>query len=1448
MPKINSIMSTEVALDTVKASSSLKSLTSVVKTFNDGWKSTVSALHAAGDDFGAASAKVDGLTKVIAAQEDKIEAIKAKQQDLGTVTSDTAEKFMALQDRIDSLKAKQNSLDDVTGKNKDAYDELGNQIKDLQDQQHDLEGVTTQTAQAYLRYQQEIDRSTIQLNRYKAQQSDARDVLERYEKGIFSLNRAMTDNDNLLSAQADKYRANGDEYDALGTDAERLKDKIASLQAIQNKEKDILAEVKERNGEDSEAYTKQATVVAQLGAKIGDLRTKLNDTLKAQEDSKISLERSKLGINELNDSIRKSDDLYQTQEERLKANGDDYEALSLKAHHTAEQIRDFSEVLAKEKEVLATIKDDTGVDSDEYQRQAMVVEKLRTKIADLNKSYQETAHSMRNFGEDNHIFSKVGESLDKLDEKARDTGHIFGKVLGAHLVADGISNALQNVGFHMQDLISKGNQFDIEQQKMQASWNTLAGSAKKGNQLVNSVNQLAIKTGQATDTVNELEQGFYHLHSSKPEADAMTSAMLNMGDAVGLTGDQLEEVSHDMVDSLSRGKLTEMGLNQISQYFPMFRDELAKTLTQINHGKKVTTQDLAQMTKKGQISAQVVEKTFENLGNGKYKDAVNNMMSTAWGSFRTISSMIPRLFGSSMQQIENMRNPILLAVSKWSTDPQTMKKFQELGTNIGRQLNHIISAFGGKKINVTKGLDHAIDAINRSVTKLGHSIVSHRAVIKEFVSAMRQVGSLSMKVFIQALRMMLPVLNQVLRLIGKNPKAFVNFAAAMMITTKATRLLSAAFKGLDVIHGAVSGLLMASKATKDLGTGTTVASRGAGLLTKGWKGLNVALKANVIALVVQALVFLGIELIHLYNTNKTFRRSVNNIVNDFRHIPETIGKVGAEIRNLWDSCWSHVGSFFSSIWHGISSTFNSCWSGVKNSIGSGLSFISSIWSNTWSNISSFFGGIWSGIKSTASNSITSIHDKLNYWLNKISDMWTHIWNGMHSALRHVWSGIKSTIRSGINDVIGGLNDMIGAVNNLWHFFTGKNALGKLSYVHFANGGTVGDNQMVMVNDGGGSDYKELIQTPDDQFLMADERNQVLPLPVGSRVYNGQETRQIMNMFGIPHYAKGGVVGFLNFAGHELSDFGKWIKDKWDSIVKFLKHPLKSIESFLKGVESKVLGHTHIPSFVNLIIGLLNKIAKPMSDWFKKGLSKLKQQHDASVGAGVTMNNVGAHTGSWAGDIRKIADEMHVHVSDSDMQALLHRIQKESGGNQSVRQQVWDVNMANGDPAMGLFQYIPPTFAAWSLPGHTNILSGDDQIRAVFNDSNWRSDIRMPGGWGPTGHRVFANGGIATQASIFGEAGPEMAIPMSRMKSTRAWQLLKVLVDYESGNSTPSFNHDVGNDNSLINEIKELRKTVSALVKLNAQQLSAIKAQGSFNPQHQYVQQALDQSMSNLQSF
>ena len=412
------------------------------------------------------------------------------------------------------------------------------------------------------------------------------------------------------------------------------------------------------------------------------------------------------------------------------------------------------------------------------------------------------------------------------------------------------------------------------------------------------------------------------------------------------------------------------------------------------------------------------------------------------------------------------------------------------------------------------------------------------------------------------------------------------------------------------------------------------------------------------------------------------------------------------------------------------------------------------------------------------------------------------------------------------------------------------AVGGLAY---ASGGGVSDNGKALVGEAG----PELRYKPySGKFdILGAQGAQLADLEAGDEILNADDTAKLLsgNFVGtLPGYAK----GITN-----LSDFIKKVKDKASDIFGDIKDDaLKAIKDIgnpidkLKDIAKKAFNLDSVKDLGSvphdISKGAVDKSIKGIGDFLKNLVDKVKDHMDSEV-AGISAKNIGPGAGNWASVIRKVADATHTNVSDSDMQALLARIQKESGGNQSIRQQVWDINMANGNPAQGLFQYVPSTFAAWAVPGHTNILSGEDQIYAVFNDSNWRSDIRMPGGWGPTGHRVFANGGIATEPSIFGEDGPEMAIPLASPKRSRGYELLGKVVSMFAAEE-PSRAAVNTTDNSRVEELLEQNNALmQALINVANGQLNALNS-GNTNTQVAknafYNACGMDQKRTDFQSI
>lgn len=473
-------------------------------------------------------------------------------------------------------------------------------------------------------------------------------------------------------------------------------------------------------------------------------------------------------------------------------------------------------------------------------------------------------------------------------------------------------------------------------------------------------------------------------------------------------------------------------------------------------------------------------------------------------------------------------------------------------------------------------------------------------------------------------------------------------------------------------------------------------------------------------------------------------------------------------------------------------------------------------------------------------------------------------NQSQSVVNHATSQANSTMKAN-SEQASGLGKIWNAIVSFFNKLTkpfgvksiesaslsgGYSAVGGLAY---ASGGGVSDNGKALVGEAG----PELRYKPySGKFdILGAQGAQLADLEAGDEILNADDTAKLLsgNFVGtLPGYAKGTT---------NLSDFIKKVKDKASDIFGDIKDDaLKAIKDIgnpidkLKDIAKKAFNLDSVKDLGSvphdISKGAVDKSIKGIGDFLKNLVDKVKDHMDSEV-AGISAKNIGPGAGNWASVIRKVADATHTNVSDSDMQALLARIQKESGGNQSIRQQVWDINMANGNPAQGLFQYVPSTFAAWAVPGHTNILSGEDQIYAVFNDSNWRSDIRMPGGWGPTGHHVFANGGIANEPSIFGEDGPEMAIPLASPKRSRGYELLGKVVSMFAAEE-PSQAAVNTTDNSRVEELLEQNNALmQALINVANGQLNALN-NGSTNTQVAknafYNAFGMDQKRTNFQSI
>ncbi|WP_323064208.1 tape measure protein [Limosilactobacillus reuteri] len=1517
MAKVSNVMATKVALDMVEASSAVKNLTTLVNSHTQAWKAQTVALRSAGDYVGAARAKYEGLGNAISAQREKIEALERKQSEMNNIDKKTADQYMELRSKLNQYRSEMDKLDTSTAKGEARSKELAEQIAKTKEQLNGLDTGTVKSAEQFLRYGQQVERAKAKLASLEAQQQRAAQQIDVENSGVIRLTASMRTQAALATATAERLRSEGNSYQAMGVEVNGLRAKLDSLRQIQSREAELLESTKARSGETSEAYMRQATRVEELGTKIQETRSKLNE---------------------------------------------------------------------------------------------------------LNETMSKTPHGW---------LAGVSARLDNIQGKADRVSTSFGRIFGATAAANMFTGTLGSVQARVGDLTKAGIDYNFEQNKMVATWTTLTGSAKKAGPLVDSINNMSKATGQNVDIVNELEQGFYHLNSSKKQADGMTSSLLNMADAVGLNGDQIKAVEQDMVHGMATGKITQGELNQIGSYFPMIDEAMAKHFN-------TTVAGMRQMASAGKISAKDLQEVFEQLGNGKYKEAAENMMNSYFGVFRTIQSRTPQLVGDITKPFMNISNPFLKSVRNWVNDKSTDAEFTKLGNQMARSMNQIISAFGGTNVSATKLMDNAIRGLTAGVQKFGDIVSSHHTQIANFFSAFKTGSAAQAKIFASVFMDLSKVMLPVLDTMAKFPKTSAALITSFLLASRAVKTLQASIKGLETIK-TVSGVIGTfgqkiksipnrkitkiqvdgAQSTRDLqsysnrleripktkrtvvSASTTQANRNLGAVQRQAqrvpRAINVRATANTAQAVTSIarvgttsqtaatlsrtsftligtsakiastglsliggpagaimLVIQGFQL--LYQHSAKFRKFVDGIANAAKSMASKVGRwfgnmatsAGKHINRMaqsakrgWNNMnrtsqqssqreirlhnqmaqhnqraaqqmWSRlsrswlqgwnlnnrltrqgvqqqiqqhrtmstrIAVFNTQLWNRSRQAFTKGWNDLRNSTRNGTNNInnefnqmkvavgqraqqamndaknhfqrgySDIKSNTsgwrgdmaniWSDTRGKIGNIADNLRGDATNKFSDMHSKLNdltdNGLGKMHDAWHNRLEGIAEVVTnsggHIFNQFKNVLNNLAKPFESLINGIKDGVNWILDHVGGDGKLGSFSFPGFANGtnGPIERDQLALLNDAPGSHYQEMVHraSTGETFMLPAKRNMLFPLQKGDEVLDGERSHKLATMMQMPIPHANGAIG----------DFFSGLWNGAKELEDIAEDALKNVVGFGKSLFTHFVANITPKSTDSLNSGLKLNLpgfyAEHLKEWMKKQLDDL--------GSDTPKN------GNWAPVVKKALRKNGLPDSEAYVNAWLKQIQTESGGNpKAVQGNIGDINNATGDLAKGLVQTISATFNAYKFPGHGNIFNGYDNLLAGIAYA--KAKYGASGMLSVIGHgHGYANGGIATTPSIFGEAGPEMAIPLDTMKSTRAWQLLRQVVNYYSGEQTTN------NNKTTLVDLSKVEKKFDAVLAQNAALINAIErligvTDSANNPTARYRRTQRDINLAQAQSL
>lgn len=1275
------------------------------------------------------------------------------------------------------------------------------------------------------------------------------------------VNGALGDLQRIINTTNSAWRSASQAMLATGDKLGALKTKINGLSDVMDAERAKIDALKQQQNDLDVTTVKGARSYARYQSQIDRLNASIARQTAQQKRAQESLDYYSSGLGKLKNAYELNNKASEAFVERLRAEGHSYSANRQELRATKHSLSNLKEQYSIQKAELQRLGETLGTTDEKYRKQNIVLNKTATEMAKTKDKISGLRRSLVGLPESKKVNIKTNAETE--ERHVRSLGEVVkGSVIGIGVASTAMAG-LALVTSHVGDAVNRVDTLN----NAKRTFSNMGFQAKDTNKamkdLQDSIMGLLTPLNEATKGVEMVASSTHDVKQAQKVWSALNDAVIGFGG----TTDDVNRATRELTESFSNGKI------QGKQWNALMNEGLGPALNAIAKEMHMTTGELRDGLSSGKISVKQFQDALIQLdtkGGGGLKSLHKIAMDSTKGIHTAMknavtaitrglgdvivgwSTMMKKLTGSNLSEtitkLGKKGEQALEALSKsLSGVPKViqgaMPAIKAFKSIFGDLFHGMLDGAKNALEPFSNAIKHVNDACKggrafKGFSNLMKDLASHHAIIKTLGASITAVA-----VGIGALKIAKTVkagLSGLFSLLTGNPFALVAVSISAVVAG-----LVELYKQSPKFRNFCKTLLEATKSA--FGTIGQIVKGTVGIfagVAKGWNHFCGNMATDTINLSNKVARGFG-------NAKKTvsdfFKRAGNSFKNGWatmqRWTAEGVGAITGKNKELHDKMISAISSATGT----SKTTLHSAYKTMTDYTQTWKDLMTGKWSKLGGDLKNYTTDLSKTAKSIFSDMYNRLNDMTGGKLGELKGKWSKTWDS-------IVNGIKGAVRKVGNHAVDMVNDVLKPINNMIKGATdginwvldkfGASKIGKHTIPlvsHFATGGTVGkDGQLAMVNDSGTNNYREMFMTKDGQLgAFPKQRDYLTFLPQGTQILDGENSKLLAEALQIPHF-KDGTKDKNLF--EKIFDKGK---DIIEDIGNIIAHPIKFLEKvFIKHIKAIGKGWS---------VGLIKKaptyFAKQGLNWVKKLAENFKKSMESSGGAGVVSKNIGAHTGSWRGDIEKIAKEMHVDLHLGDMEALLARIQKESGGDQAIKQKVWDINMANGNPAQGLFQYVPSTFAAWSLPGHNNILSGDDQIRAVFNDSNWRSDIRMPGGWGPTGHHVFANGGFVNgwTNAIIGEAGPEVVIPLSGEKQGRALDLLTRTVNRLNHNAGRNTQVTNTSDNAVLeSKLDTMIGLLANILGVNQEQLNkqgnGIDLQGLYRKQYQ------DQAINNYQAF
>ncbi len=266
--------------------------------------------------------------------------------------------------------------------------------------------------------------------------------------------------------------------------------------------------------------------------------------------------------------------------------------------------------------------------------------------------------------------------------------------------------------------------------------------------------------------------------------------------------------------------------------------------------------------------AEAGEQYAKIVAGGKASQEDMNVMINRFPMF---GEAIQKATGKSMKQLQELSQQGKLTADDF------VKAMDYLGKKYKTGQSEAMTSYMGMSMYLKSRLSKLSGDVQKSSFKMSKSAKDALVQVTSDKSMQRYANSIS-----KALSGVLSLLSKTIAFMGKHQTAVKVFAKTMVAAfafTKTARLVTSFYMTLGKGIAVYKGLSSAAE-----------------IAALNQKMLNLAMKSNVIILVISAIVALIIELKHLYDTNKQFRKFINGIA---KFAKSGLKKVGSFFKNTF---------------------------------------------------------------------------------------------------------------------------------------------------------------------------------------------------------------------------------------------------------------------------------------------------------------------------------------------------------------------------------------------------------------------------------------------------------------------------------------------------------------------------------------------------------------------